>query len=269
MLKSGFGLIHIKEEKKMEEHVIIIGYGFSGKNLARSTREAGVPYMVLDMNPEHVRRERRRGVPIYFGDGTREQVLKHVNIEKAKVVAVVVNDPIASLRIVDRARRLNKDAYIVVRTQFLEEMQAMFQMGADDVIPDEFGSSLEIFTRVLQKYDTPIDQVERLVAELRAEGYEMMRHRFMESTIFSGLKEYITDVSTNTLVVGKKSPLIGKTLEEIQLRKKYGLTVIVIRRKEVTLYNIDAHTKLYANDLVVVMGTNENIIEATELFLGI
>jgi CPA2 family monovalent cation:H+ antiporter-2 len=253
-------------DKVLKEHVVIIGYGVSGKNLARSTKESGIPYVVLDLNPDTVRMERKRGEPIHFGDTSREHVLHHVHADKASVIAILANDPIASLRIVETVRKMNPKGYIIVRTQFLAQMQMMFQLGADDVISDEFGSSVEIFSRVLHHYEAPPDKIEKLVAELRAEGYEMLRHQYIETTIFSGIREHISDITTHTFVVGKNSTLVGKSILESQLRSQYGLTILLIRRDNETIYNIDPDLKLNIGDIVVVIGKKEDITKGRDLF---
>lgn len=265
-LKSGLGFISTKPVDEVKEHVIIIGFGFSGRNLARSSREANVPYVVIDMNPETVREEGQKGEPITFGDATRERVLKHANIKDALVVAILINDSIAALRVVEQARRLNPSVFIVVRTRYLQEMRALYQLGADEVIPDELGSTVEIFSRVLMRYRVPTEKLEQLVDALRTEGYEMIRPRYGERTVFSDLKEYLEDVGVQTVAIRSDSPLAGQKLEECNLRKKWGLTVIVIKRDNKPIYHIDAATTLEVGDQVVLIGTKEKLSQIGQLF---
>ena len=256
------------EEKKplLEDHIIIIGFGLCGKNLARSAKEAAVPHVIIDMNAEKVHQERKRGEPIYYGDATSERVLKHANISSAQVVAVLVNDPMACLRIVENIRRLNPTVYTIARTRYVEEMTPLFKLGANDVIPDELGSSVEIFTRVLGKYHVPIDQIEELVATLRTEGYEMLRPQIREATIYSDMEDYLEGIAVKRITIGENSPLHGKSIEESELRKRYGITVLAIKRGEDTLYNIDSQTKLYSGDNLGIVGTKEGLKAVEEIF---
>lgn len=265
-IKSGMDAFSMKQDEEVKKHVIIIGFGFSGRNLARSSKEAQVPYVIIDMNPETVREERERGERITFGDATRERVLKHANVKDAYVVAILINDPIAALRVVEQARRLNPSVYIVVRTRYLQDMRALYQLGADEVIPDELGSTVEIFSRVLMRYKVPPEKLDQLVDALRSEGYEMIRPRYGERTIFSDLKDYLEDVGVQTIVIRPESPLAGQTLEDCNLRKKWGLTVIVIKRDNAPIYHIDASTKLQVGDQVVIIGTKEKLAQADQLF---
>lgn len=265
-IKSGLRPMKIELEKPLHDHVIIIGLGLTGKNLVRSTKEAEIPYIILELDADVVREEREKGEPIHFGDATHETVLKHAQVEEARAVAVLINDPVAALRIVEVARRLNPKAYLIVRTRYNEEMKPMFQLGADDVIVDEFGSSVEIFTRVLRKYDVPHEKIEAFVTDLRSEGYEMQRLLYQEPTAFTRAREQLSNIGTGTFLLSPNSVCANKSLAEIGLRKNYGLTLVLIKREGETLANFDADAKLKEGDLLVVMGSEKNLERATTLF---
>lgn len=161
--------------EKPEGHIIIVGFGLRGRHLARAAKASGLPYLILEMNPETVKTEKTKDEPIRYGDPSHPSVLLHAGIRTAKTVAIVINDPVAAMQIVRVAKALNPDVYVITRTRYFQEVQKLFQVGADDVIPDEFGSSLEIFTRVLQKANVPQGELLRCVNELRSEGYEALR----------------------------------------------------------------------------------------------
>jgi CPA2 family monovalent cation:H+ antiporter-2 len=117
--------------------------------LARAAKTANIPYMIIEMNPETVRIEKVKGEPIQYGDATNESLLKNANIKEAKILVVAISDPTATNRITQMARQLNPTIYIIVRTRFLQEIKQLYTLGADEVIPEEFETSVEIFTRVL------------------------------------------------------------------------------------------------------------------------
>lgn len=167
-------LLSDEEEEILEDHVIIVGFGISGKRLAHSSRLAGIPYNVLEMNPDTVLEHRQKGEPIHFGDATHLSVLEHLNIQEAKAIAVLINDPVAARRIVEVARQASPSIYIIVRARYMQEMGVIKNLGADEVITDEFGSSIEVFLRVLRQYRVPEDEIGKLIAGMRADGYEML-----------------------------------------------------------------------------------------------
>ncbi|WP_457565182.1 cation:proton antiporter domain-containing protein [Caldithrix abyssi] len=261
-LISGFLPVTETEIVDKKDHLIIIGYGVNGKNVARAARVAGIPYTIIEMNPETVMCERAKGESIFYGDATHEGVLQHTNIKEARIVVVAINDPTATRRIVELARRLNPKVHLIVRTRYLQEMKPLYELGADEVIPEEFETSVEIFTRVLTKYLIPRDEIERLVHEVRADGYEMFRSLSRTSASISDLKLQLHEVNISTFKIPPDSPLIGKTLAQIDLRKRYGVSVVAIRRDSQILSNPGADMRLQANDVLFVLGSWEQIAEA-------
>ena len=264
-LISGFYPVsEIKVENK-KHHLIIIGFGVNGRNVARAARVSGIPYAIIEMNPETVRSEQAQGEPIYYGDSTQESVLQHTNIKDARIAVAAINDPTATRRIIEIIRRLNPEVHLIVRTRYLQEVKPLYELGADEVIPEEFETSVEIFTRVLAKYFIPRDEIERLVAEVRSDGYEMFRSLSKESSSFSDLKLHLPDVEISTLRVAERSPLVGKSLAEIELRKKYGVTVLAIRRDSQILSNPNVNIQFCANDVLFVLGPPDRIAEVAGL----
>lgn len=172
--KTGLVLEGKKPRVALQDHLIVIGYGLSGRNIVRSAKEANIPYTIVDMNPDTVRSEKSNGEPIHYGDATHDRVLWHAHLQSARVLAVVINDPQAAFQIVEKARKINSQVSIIVRTRYIKDTQLMYDLGANVVIPDEFGSAIEVFTRVLKVYDTPKDVIEKIVSDIRIEGYEKL-----------------------------------------------------------------------------------------------
>ena len=155
---------------------------------------------------------------------------------------------------------------MIVRSRYLQEMKPLYELGANEVIPEEFETSVEIFTRVLAKYLIPRDEIEALVAEIRSDGYEMFRSLSKVSASFSDLKPQLHDVEISTFRISQGSPLIGKTLAQIELRGRYGISVVAIRRNSQILANPGADTVLKSNDVLFVLGSSEKISEAINAF---
>jgi CPA2 family monovalent cation:H+ antiporter-2 len=144
-------------------------------------------------------------------------------------------------------------------------VKPLYELGADEVIPEEFETSVEIFTRVLAKYFIPRDEIQRLVTEVRSDGYEMFRNLSKASASFSDLKLELPDVDISTFRILQGSALIGKTLAQIELRRRYGVSVVAIRRDAQILSNPGADTLLQPNDELFVLGPPEKIAEAAGL----
>ncbi len=265
-LVSGLYPAHEIEKTRKKEHLVIIGFGVNGKNLARAARVGAIPYVIIEMNPDVVREQGAKGETIYYGDATQEAVLKHADVKDARIVVVAINDPAATRRISEIVRKLNARVHLIVRTRYVQEMQPLYELGADEVIPEEFETSVEIFTRVLAKYLIPRDEIEKFIAEVRSDGYEMFRSISKVPMSVSEVKLHLPDVEISTFRVDEKSAVVGKSLARIDLRKKYGVTLLALRRDSQVVSNPGGAIKLGADDILFVLGAPDRIAQVTNLF---
>jgi CPA2 family monovalent cation:H+ antiporter-2 len=249
------------------DHVIIAGYGLNGRNLARVLRGTGIPYVILEMNPETVALESRRGEPINYGDAARPEVLHHAGAERARVLVVAISDAAATRRVVTMARQRNPHLHILVRTRLLTEVRPLFELGANEVIPEEFETSVEIFSRVLHRYLVPRDRIEACIAEIRKEGYEMLRGPAGTAPATT-LEGYLSGAALEILEVGAGAELAGRTLAEAALRAEAGVTVLGIRRGEQFQPNPSPNERFREGDHVLVLGDPDLLAAVTERFRG-
>lgn len=249
----------------LDDHIIIIGYGVSGRNVAGAARNANLPYVIVEMNPDTVRRERKRGEMIVYGDAIQEGILHHVQVQKARVVVVAIPDAPAARGIVGLARRLNPKLYIIVRTHYMQEMRPLYKLGANEVIPEEFETSIEIFTIVMLKYLVPRAEIDKFIASIRADGYQVFRTQSKTMLGFADLQQFISGVDLSTFIVTKRSPLIGKTIIDLNLRQIFKVSLLAIIRKEETITNPDSNTMLQEDDKIIVFGSPEDIYAFSEM----
>lgn len=257
----------LEEDLNLEDHLIIIGYGLNGRNLARAAAYAGIPYVILEINADTVREERAKGEPIYYGDATHELVLKHVNAEKARVVVIAISDSAATRRVTYVARKLSPLAYIIVRTRFVADMHDLYELGADQVIPEEYETSIEIFARVLARYMVPHEEIEAYVESVRQEGYEMFRSLSRENLKITSRNEVFKGMEVSSIRIPYKSFLAGKKIEDIELRKKYGVTVVAIQRGREVIPNPGGHDLILPEDILFLLGEKEKLHNFVHKFL--
>lgn len=244
----------------MEDHLIIIGFGVNGKIVSKAAKKAGIPYSIVELNPITVRREKRNAEPIVFGDATNQFILEHVYVQAARVVVVAISDPQATKKIVANIRSLSSKPYLIVRTKFIQEMEENFKLGANEVIPEELETSIEIFTRVLNKYLTPADEIESFVQEIRADDYEMLRPSKL-SPPKKNITIDIPDIDISVLVVRQKGGEVeGKTIKEAAIRKLYGVTILAIKRENQYIVEVNPETVVLYQDTLYVFGNPKNII---------
>lgn len=261
-------LLHLASRHlKIKDHVIVVGYGLNGRNLARVLDETEIPYVVLDLDGDTVRQESRKGVPIYYGDATNPSVLRHVRIEDARVLVLALSDPFSARRAVQIARGLNPHLHIVVRTRYLKELEELRQIGADEVVPEEFETSIEIFALVLRTYKMPPQFIMQKAEQVRREGYALLRRSALPELAHHLRGGTLMDVEVETCRIEADSPAAGKTLGQASIRPRTGASVIALARTGMTESNPPEHRTLEVGDVMVLLGTREQIRRAIGLLI--
>lgn len=172
-----FATREVRAVQPLRDHVVIVGYGLNGRNVAKALRRARIPYAVIESNGQVVRQARLDRELVFFGDGTRGEVLERVGVNRARVVVFCLAAIGDERRAVAVARHLNPDLHIVCRTRYVAEITELQRVGADEVVPEEFETSLEIFARVMRRYDVPDEKIREAADTARRDHYEMLRER--------------------------------------------------------------------------------------------
>lgn len=242
------------EPLPVADHLVIVGYGLSGRKIARIAQESGIEYTVIEANPETVRRELAAGERIFFGDASQPGILRCAGAENARALICVISDPGAVLRIVRAARALNPGLFIAVRVRYAGEVESLRENGADEVIAEEFEALIEMVARVFSVYMVPFDEIEGYVERVRADGYAMFRSLRAPAGAGVDAMKRLYDLDVRTFRVAPESPLAGLRLEESGLRDRYGATVLAVRREGAILTNPPGDQALLPGDVVVLIG---------------
>ncbi|MFO7526636.1 MAG: NAD-binding protein, partial [Ignavibacteriaceae bacterium] len=268
MIGFNASLMNLKEKKietdvqQLKGHVIVAGFGLNGRNLTRVLKETGINYRVIEMNPDTVRTEKLKGEKIIFGDVSKIDILRQVNITEAKVLVFAISDPGITRRALQLAKKINPHIYTVVRTRYVNEIEELAKLGADAIIPEEFETSLEIFRKVLEKYHIPLNIIMKQVAIIRNESYKLLRKEEKEPSSFIHLDEILAAGITETYYINGDNPYVGKELSEINLRAETDATIIAIVRNGRTISNPSAKEKLLVNDTLVITGDHASVDKA-------
>ena len=254
------------EHSSLEDHLIIVGFGISGKHLASVAKKSNIPYVILEMNPETVA-SNKKNEPITHGDASQPIVLEHLGVHKARVMAIVISDPSAVRAITLEARNMNPDLMIVARTRFVTEIAPLRRLGANVVISEEFESSIEVFNTVLTQYLVPRQDIEAYAAHIRQKNYRMIRRlSAVKPEQMTNLIQSIPDLSMQTVRVEENSPLCGISLAKSQLRPKYGTTVVALAREGKVMVTLEPDLVFHANDVAYLFATKDRLYAVTPLF---
>jgi CPA2 family monovalent cation:H+ antiporter-2 len=247
---------------ELRDHVLVIGYGVTGQAVGRVLRETGVPFVAVDLVADAVEAGQREGMPVRFGDATRRGVLEALGATRARAAVVAVGDPAATRRIVSLLRQDNPDARILVRARRVAEIAELERLGADEAIPSEFETSIELFVRLLAHLGVPRHVVRVQESLIRLGHYQALRGVGTTPELLAETRKIVVGGILETAQVMKGSEVAGRTLAELDLRRRTGATVLSVVRDEKPLPVPDGPTRLEAGDLVVLYGPHAAIDRA-------
>lgn len=253
---------------KAAGHVVIAGFGLNGKNLARVLKAAGIVYQIIELNAQSIREARERNEFVIFGDCTQREVLHAAGIEHARVLVVAISDAAATRRTAAVARELNPNLHIIVRTRFISEMEELHRMGVDQVIPEEFETSLEIFSRVLRRFGVSRHFIRNQVEAVRNERYRFLNDEAPSSVSFRELATVLEENASACLRVPDDSPAIGQSIGDLNIRKNTGVTVIAVRRGDQPAITPTAEFMFEPGDVAVLLGNPEQIENVADQLMG-
>ena len=252
---------------KISNHLVIIGMGLNGHNLARAAKIAAIPYLIVESDPDIVLSEQKKGEPILYGDSSSEHILLEAGVPDAEVVVVVISDPSCTYRTTELIRKLNPKAHIIIRTRYVTDVEDLYKVGADEVIPEEFETAIEIFSRVLNKYLVPRDEIEQRISEIRSDGYELFRiPEKMKEVKVNPISEHLAHMEIASLHVSSLSSVNGKTIKELDLIEQFQIIILAIEKKGEVSAHPRFNTKIIEGDLLIVMGEPEQIACVNKLF---
>ena len=253
----------------LSDHIIIAGYGVTGKSVSRAAELTGIPYVVIDLNPEIIKQEKAaRRTRVIFGDAVQEEILEHAGIRRARTLVVVVSEEIAIPRIVHRARSLSPSVYIIARTRHIRHAKKLLDLGADEVVSEEFEAAREIFTRALRKYQFPETEISKIVDRLQAWGYGKFIKNAENNQQISGIDTLLHSLRIHTIFVEPGSTAAGKTLAELDLKNGFGIMDYGFRRDGITTMHPDENICLQEGDALILFASDEKSEDIRPLFSG-
>jgi len=137
------------ESPPSTERVVIAGYGRIGQNVAQGLQDAGVPFIVIEIDPKRIAELRHSGKPRIYGDASNARVLSQAGLNRAKTLVVTFPDPLAVVNTVRVALEINHNLNIVARVHRTREAELLKGMGVTELISPEYEASLEFLKRAL------------------------------------------------------------------------------------------------------------------------
>lgn len=248
-------------------HVLLLGYGQTGRAIAQVLRKTGIACVAVDLRPEHVEQAEADGVAAHFGDASRRAVLEQLGAAQARAAVITVGEPGATRRITALMRQLAPHAAIVVRAHRVDEVDELERLGADEVVPSEFEAAIELFGRLFVKLGVPTHVVRMQESLLRLEHYRTLRGGVPSgSGLDAQTQRRIAAGLVEKAVVLTGSGLEGRTLAEAALESRFRTRVLAVIRDDAVEAETSPTFRLAADDLVVLFGPHAGVARALREF---
>jgi CPA2 family monovalent cation:H+ antiporter-2 len=246
-------------------HVVVVGFGLAGRVTAQALHRIGVPFVVLELNAENVRRGKTLGLPVFYGDATSREALQHAHIQEARLVILLMNDPQAAERVVSTVKDTAPGVPVLMRTRYLSELERLYGIGAREIVAEEVEGAMEIISRALRALEIPRNEIDALLSATRAETQESARRLTVPHR---SLREHkaLDDLKIECLRVLPGAPLEGKTPAALQIRATTGALVVGVRRGERLVEGFAPDSRFELDDVVYFVGTEEALRSAMRRF---
>ena len=261
------GLFPLKEIQipELKNHLVIIGKDASALKLSLMAKYYDIPHVSIIFDPGIAREKMGKGDLVVYGDAVNEPILLKAHSETADVVVVSVGKIIPSMAIIYKVRELNKKAHILARARSTADIADLYDVGADQVLPEKLEIAINLFNRILLKKLYPRNEINRMLMHIRT----LNLGAFTEKDVINRptIWDEFSNIDISAVTVEKNSEAEGKSIYQINLRKKSGVTLLAIRRGDQVIEHPEPDTILAASDIAYLMGNPEQINFATELFL--
>ncbi|MGC6488102.1 MAG: TrkA C-terminal domain-containing protein, partial [Planctomycetota bacterium] len=208
--------------------------------------------------------EKARGVPIVLADATRGSVLDGLDVGRAQLVVLAVNDAAATRRIAQLVAQRAPHAHVLARAVYEGDVDSLLRSGAHEVVPQELEASVEILVRVLRRFLVPDDEIGRQVRATRARAGVGGRAAAPEGA--EAVASFLPGLSFAVHAVQPGAPVAGRALAESGVRRRTGCSVVAVRRGDRCLSEVHPQTALEVGDTVVLIGPRLRLADAGEMF---
>lgn len=245
----------------MSGHVVVVGYGLNGRNVTRALRAMSIKQLVIEENQDRFEQAREDATRAILADAADAEVLRVAGVDRCVALVIAIASPDESRTIVRQARPMNPTMKIIVRTRLVSEVESLRALGADEVIPEEFETSIEIVMRLLRTFHVPGNILATQLRALRDEGYRLLRDPDARSIEADRLTAIIGAGTFDTFLVLPESFALGKTVAALDLSRSTGVRIPLLIRDGAPLVP-SPEVLLGAGDVVVLVGPHEHLTRA-------
>ena len=252
-------------ETGLKGHVIIAGGGRIGSYIAQVLSRLNLDFVIIELDSRRVESAKTNNYSVIFGDASQEVVLNAAKVHDAKLLIITTPAIATSQSIVDEVRLLNPNLHIVSRADGEQQMKLLHDHGVYEVVQPEFEASLEITRQALLHLNIPPTEIQEFTDGIRRELYSPIYQNKKEYETLNSLKNAMHLLELKWIKLGLENMMIDKTIKELQIRTKTGVSVVGLMRNDSFIHNPNTDLKFEINDTIAVMGDVDQIAKFEKL----
>ncbi|MBA6251623.1 MULTISPECIES: monovalent cation:proton antiporter family protein [unclassified Colwellia] len=258
-------LAELPEQTELSDHVIICGFGRIGQTVSRFLKQESIKFVAIDIDPLRATKAREAGENVLFGSSRQTELLQAAHLSKAKLVVIAFGEDKQSLEVIQKVRSLSPDVPILVRTRNDDQLQALQEAGANQVVPESLEGSLMLVSQVLSLTGVPFSRIIRRVQKERKDHYSHL-HGFFQGEHTDMSPDAMDRIEfANGIILTENSFANGHSIASLNLSVK-RVTVVALRRNNIESEQPDEATILQAQDTLIVRGKPRRV-ERAERFV--
>ncbi|MBK8807606.1 MAG: cation:proton antiporter [Bacteroidales bacterium] len=260
------GLFPLKEVEipVFKNHLVIIGKDASALKLSKMANLNNTKHVSIVFDPGIVKDKIAAGDMVIYGDAVNEPILMKAHIDMADIVVLSIGDLIPTMAIIEKIRKLNKKIYIIARSKQTQNIELLYKLGADQVIPEKLEIAIDIYNRILIKRLYTQKEISSILT--RARSLALGKMNDMDVINKPNLINDFPNMNINAVKIEPYACAVGKSLAELQLRTKTGVTLLAIGRDAKVIEHLEPSIVFNGDDIVYLLGNPEQINLASELF---
>jgi CPA2 family monovalent cation:H+ antiporter-2 len=248
----------------MKDHLVIIGTDDSALILSNIVKDSDIKHVSIVFNPSIAQKKMKKGEMVVYGDAVNLPILLKAHVDTAEYIVISVGDIIPAMAIIEKVRQLNSKAFIMMRAKQIDNVEELYKLGADQVLPEKLEIAIDLFNRILLKSAYPKDKVTRILKNIR----NMILGVFSERDITNqtNIFDEFSKINIQPITIENNSLADGRSLIELRLRSKTGVTLVAIKRGTEIIEHPSPKEILKSEDVVYVIGNQEQMELARQLF---
>ena len=231
-----------KETKKLQGHYIVCGAGRVGRRVIKEFHLTGVPFVVIEKDPALAEKLSNEGALTIVGDAADEEVLQKAGVDKARGLITAISTDADNVYVTLTAKGLRPDLPVVTRAQEQSAQKKLLKAGA---------------TKVVMPYES---------------AGQILAHSILRPNVTDFIESVTTgdmarlNLQLEEVAIAPHSRIAGNTLQQSEIRKKLGIIVVAMKKKDGAMgFDPAADSKIEAGDCLIALGTAESLRKLEEM----